>query len=114
MVFKLKKSVNGFGSGRDLWLWDQASNGAPSAVQNLLEDSLSLPLLLPLSSLIHGLSINKLNLKKIGAPGWLSWLSIYPRVLGSSPKSGALLSRKPASSSPSAAPPACALSLLVK
>ena len=33
------------------------------------------------------------------------------RVLGSSPKSGSLLSGEPASPSPSAAPPACALSL---
>ena len=49
-----------------------------------------------------------------GAPGWLGWVSAFRlghdlRVLGLSPALDFLLSEKPASLSPSAAPPVCAI-----
>ena len=60
-----------------------------------------------------------IKLSPSGAPGWFSglslclWLRSWSQVLGSSPTSGSLLSGEPASSFPSAAPPACPLSLSV-
>ena len=55
----------------------------------------------------------------LGAPEWLSWLSIClgsghdPRVLGSAPRLGSLLSEEPASSSLWCSPCLCSLSLFL-